>query len=279
MTTPREEGPEKRTIRLEVEVPGTPEQVWETIATGPGISAWFIPAEVDEREGGEITTHHGPGMDITGIVTAWEPPRRFAYKEGEWSPSEPSALSGATEFLVEARAGGTCVVRLVASLFGSGEGWDDQVEGIDAGWRDCLDKLRMYLTEFPGQPCATILVTGRAVGSLDDAWPALTQALGLAQTARGERAEVTAADAPALAGTVQRPDVGHLRLRTDEPAPGIAAILAWAAGDHVAIRLHAHLYGDEAAAVAARDEPGWRAWMQERFPPAWASSEIGARTA
>ena len=31
----------------EIEVPGTPEQVWEAIATGPGITAWFMPAEVD----------------------------------------------------------------------------------------------------------------------------------------------------------------------------------------------------------------------------------------
>jgi uncharacterized protein YndB with AHSA1/START domain len=278
MTTPREQGPEKRTIRLEVEVPGTPQQVWEAIATGSGISAWFIPAEVDEREGGEITTHHGPEMDITGTITAWEPPHRFAYKEGEWSPAEPSKLAGATEFLVEARAGGTCVVRLVANLFGSGEGWDDQVEGIDAGWRDCLDKLRVYLTEFPGQPCATILVTGTAALPHDEAWAALTAALGLGEVAPGERIEATAADAPALAGTVDRPDQGFLRLRIDQPAPGIAAVLAWAAGDHVSIRLHAHLYGDEAAAVAARDEPAWRVWMGEHFPPAWAFSEAGART-
>jgi len=31
----------RRSVQVEVEVPGTPEQVWQAIATGPGISSWF----------------------------------------------------------------------------------------------------------------------------------------------------------------------------------------------------------------------------------------------
>ena len=49
-----------REISFEVEVPGTPEQVWDAIATGPGISAWFVPAEI---EGGRMVQHHGPGLE------------------------------------------------------------------------------------------------------------------------------------------------------------------------------------------------------------------------
>ena len=33
----------RRSIQVEVEVPDTPEEVWQ--ATGPGISAWFVPAD------------------------------------------------------------------------------------------------------------------------------------------------------------------------------------------------------------------------------------------
>ena len=43
--TEHDEG--RRSISLQVEVPGTPQQVWEAIATGPGISAWFVPSQVD----------------------------------------------------------------------------------------------------------------------------------------------------------------------------------------------------------------------------------------
>jgi uncharacterized protein YndB with AHSA1/START domain len=33
----------RRSIQVEVEVPGSPDEVWEAIATGPGISSWFVP--------------------------------------------------------------------------------------------------------------------------------------------------------------------------------------------------------------------------------------------
>ncbi len=35
----------KRWVQAEVEIPGTPEQVWEAIATGPGVSSWFVPTD------------------------------------------------------------------------------------------------------------------------------------------------------------------------------------------------------------------------------------------
>ena len=57
-------------IRREVELHATPEQVWEAVASGPGISAWFVPSRVEEREGGTIAMHFGEGMDETATVTA-----------------------------------------------------------------------------------------------------------------------------------------------------------------------------------------------------------------
>ena len=58
--TEHDEG--RRSISLQVEVPGTPQEVWEAIATGPGISVWFVPSEVDEREGGD-----GPRVFRTAV--------------------------------------------------------------------------------------------------------------------------------------------------------------------------------------------------------------------
>ena len=45
----KKEASGRRSIQVEVEVPGTPEEVWQAIATGPGISAWFVPAEFEEQ--------------------------------------------------------------------------------------------------------------------------------------------------------------------------------------------------------------------------------------
>ena len=60
-------------------MPGTPEQVWAAIATGPGISAWLHHTEVEEREGGgRYAFHMGAGLNESGVVSGWDPPRRFA---------------------------------------------------------------------------------------------------------------------------------------------------------------------------------------------------------
>ena len=70
----------RRSVQVEVEVPGTPEEVWQAIATGPGISSWFVPTEFEERDGKPVAVklNFGPGMESSSAVTAWDPPRRFA---------------------------------------------------------------------------------------------------------------------------------------------------------------------------------------------------------
>ena len=104
----------QRSVESEAEVPGTPEEVWAAISTGPGVSSWFVPTTIEGREGGNITASFGPGMDSHAKITSWEPPRRFtAVNEGGMGPGSPTM---ATEWTVEARSGGTCRVRVVHRL-------------------------------------------------------------------------------------------------------------------------------------------------------------------
>jgi len=117
-----------RTIVHEIEVPGTPEQVWQAIAPGQGITGWFVPAQVEERTGGTMQLDFGPGMGTSeAAVTVWEPPSRFVH-QGNGATGHAVAY----EWQVEARSGGTCVVRLVTSGFLSDADW--QVE-YDAEYR------------------------------------------------------------------------------------------------------------------------------------------------
>lgn len=135
-----------RTIDLETEVPGTPEQVWEAIATGPGVTAWLHHTEIEERDGGRYAFDMGNGLNDSGVVSAWEPPRRFATSGVYWEPAEGGpAAQLATEWLIEARDGGTCIVRVVMSGFGSGTAWDNELEGMTQGMREALDSLRSHL--------------------------------------------------------------------------------------------------------------------------------------
>jgi uncharacterized protein YndB with AHSA1/START domain len=257
----------QRSVQLEFEVPGTPERVWQAIATGPGISSWLFPTEVEEREGGAVAFHIGPGMDSSGTVTAWEPPRRFAYEEPDWFPNAPPL---ATEFIIEARSGDTCIVRLVHSLFASSDEWNDQLEGFESGWSSFFQVLRLYLIHFSGQRGSAFRVMGSAPGPESKAWQALTGELGLARATKGQRWNASASGVPPLAGIIERTGDGkhvhELTLLLEEPAPGVAllGVYSWGGKAHAAFSFY--LFGDQAPAIVARDEPLWRAWMNERFP-------------
>src|SRR5205823_7133648 len=51
-------------ITKDVEVGATPEEVWEAIATGPGMDSWFMgQSEVEPREGGRARWRIGASAD------------------------------------------------------------------------------------------------------------------------------------------------------------------------------------------------------------------------
>src|SRR2546422_730751 len=89
----KKEASGRRSVQVEVEVPGTPEEVWQAIATGPGISSWFVPTAFEERDGKPVavTLNFGPGMESRSVVTAWDPPRKFAAQGEGWGGSPPIA--------------------------------------------------------------------------------------------------------------------------------------------------------------------------------------------
>jgi uncharacterized protein YndB with AHSA1/START domain len=257
--------PTARVSAHETEVPGDPDEVWRAIATGPGISTWFVPAEVEEREGGRIVTHHGPFGSSEGVVTAWEPPHRFAYEERDWNPDAPDAPPWATELLVESRGRGTCVVRLVSGFFTGGEGWEAQLEGTDDGWRGALRDLRLVLTHFPGRPVASMAVYGSVTGrSADDAARDLLSAVGLSGVSPGDRVDLDG-DAPPTTGTVVGVEPRGVTVHVEQPQPGILEVAAFSyEGTTVAVR--AHLFGRGADRVAAREAPRWTAWLAGHLP-------------
>jgi uncharacterized protein YndB with AHSA1/START domain len=264
----KKEASGRRSVQAEVEVPGTPEEVWQAIATGPGISSWFVPSEVEEREGGAAVSHFGPGssMDSVSTITAWDPPHRFAAESQDLGPDAPTV---ATEWIVEARSGGTCVVRVVHSLFASTDDWDNQLEGWEYGWPGFFRILRMYLTHFRGQRGSGMQLGNVTPGPKSEAWAALTGSLGLAGATMGQRFRKMAG-APPLAGLVERvgedPFPEELLLRLDEPVPGLAHLFAMDMGGQVYLSIRLYLYGDQASAAVARDEPSWQAWMNKSFP-------------
>ena len=261
----KKEASGRRSVQVEVEVPGTPEEVWQAIASGPGISSWMVPAEFEVRDGKPVAVklNFGPGMESRSVVTAWDPPRMFAAQGEGWGGSPPIA----NEWSVEARGGGICIVRIVQSLFASTDDWDNQLEGAAHGWPGFLRTLRLYLTHFRGQRSTMMKWMAPVAGTEAEAWEKLTAALGLKGVSVGQR-RTAPAGVPAFSGVVEyvteSPYDGLLRI--DKPGPGIAAVGTLTFGGQTMVALNFYLYGDQAAATVARETLVWEAWFQERFP-------------
>lgn len=253
----------RRSIAVEVEVPGAPETVWQAIATSSGISSWFVPTELEGEEGGSLKSDFGPGMKAISKVTVWEPPYRFTTEGEDLGSSAPPV---ATEWVVEGRSGGTCVVRIVQSLFASTDEWDDQLAGQEGGWAAWFRILKLYLTHFPGQRGVSFRLVAMVSCPGSEAWDRLAGPLGLTGAQAGQR--WTADDgATPFSGTVEwMGDGQHMaELRLEEPAPGLAFLFAHGMGETVYVAVNIFLYGDGAPEAVARVEPLWQAWMQERF--------------
>jgi uncharacterized protein YndB with AHSA1/START domain len=253
-----------RAIDLSIEVPGTPEEVWRAIATGPGISSWYVPHQVEERTNGAARASFGPGpeMQVDGRVAVWEPPHRIVFDGGE-------GVGGfAFEWLVEARDGGSCVVRLVNSGFGDGDEWDDQYDAMHEGWKLFLFNLRLHLTHFRGQDAASALPMVMWPTDPRTAWDRLAGALGVPSTvAVGDRLDLDGGDGAHVAGTVV--DVGERRLALllDQPAPGTAFVAAESHGESCGVSVWAYLYGDDRDTLAADVAAAWQRWLSAQTPP------------
>jgi uncharacterized protein YndB with AHSA1/START domain len=247
-----------RSIELEIEVPGTPEEVWAAIATGPGISSWYVPHVVEERDGGSAMASFGdaPEMQIPGRVAAWEPPHRVVFDGGE-------ADAGlAFEWLVEARDGGTCILRLVNSGFGDDGEWDDQYDGMTEGWQLFLFNLQLHCRHFLGRDAVSMLPMGATSLSREDAWAKLCTDLRIpASPAVGDRVEAVGGDGLGLAGTVVQSRPGAVALLLDQPAPGTAFMAVEGSDGGCGVSIWSYLYGDDAPGIIERDKPRWQAYL------------------
>ena len=242
-------------IDLAVEVPGTPEDAWRAVATGAGISSWFLPVVVEERPGGAMRMRTGGAEIETGRVAAWEPPRRVVF-EGQ----------GLTfEWVVEGEGCGPCTVRLVNA------GFDDaaQRDGMAGGWLLFLENLRLHLASFAGRRATAAIPVTTLPGPHGDAWAAFCVTLGVPPSAAaGDPLRPVGPGVPPLSATVasvvRTPVVTAYVVVVDGPVAGTGLLAAEGEGDRVTCSLYLYLYGDEASAYGE----GWQTWMATAFPPA-----------
>jgi uncharacterized protein YndB with AHSA1/START domain len=194
----------------EITVDATPDQVWDAIATGPGVDAWFM-GRTEIEPGKEVRTEFPCGFAMRYDVTEWDPPHRLAYRGDPLDSGEFHAF----EFLVEGRAGSSTVVRVVHS--GALANWDDEFEAMSEGdtlyWR----KLASYVEHFAGATGPSVLLQVEQPGTRDEVMARLREQLGLPdRVAEGDRVRATPDGLEPLDGVLDHVTPAAIGIRTDD---------------------------------------------------------------
>jgi len=259
MSTDSEKPARHRSFEVEAEVPGTPEEIWQAIATGPGVTLWFTRMEIEGHVGGKVVAD--PNQAVPSTVTVWEPPHRFAYEYPE------AAGPHAWEFTIDTQAGGSCTVRLVDSFYVSDGDWSNEIPTAPDGWKWAFDLLILNQTHFPGQLGASVQAMWPVAGSFADSWIAMRKALGLPTLTVGKEVATSGSDVPTLVGRVVTADERIGIVKVEQPATGLAWLAAGGSSeDQSHAMIHINLFGPDAEAVAAREQPIWQAWLERTFP-------------
>ena len=196
-------------------------------------------------------------------MVVWEEPDRVVFRSRGEHPM-------AYEWLVEAADGGSCVVRLVSSGFGSGPEWDAQFDGMSEGWRIFLANLELQLTHFRGLRALASVPTLMVPGPRADAWATLCEAMEIPPEADEGEVIDTGGAAPPLVATVastwETSGARAYHLLLTEPGPGTGFVVVEGEGDELAASVYLYLYDTEPGEVE-RLERRWLEWMEERFLP------------
>ena len=234
---------EERRIELEIPLEASPDEVWDAITTRAGLTAWFAPMDVAPDE-------HGNSTD--GIVTRWEPGKGYAVHT---SPGEDGSTTS-YEYLIEARDGGTAVLRFTQTGF-YGDDWESEYEATARGWGLYFHTLVQYLTFFPRRPAIYIEAAGPDASSTPEAWKQLRAALGLidAPVALGKEIRLEVPSLAPVVGVLDHNGPSHLGIRTDE------ALLRFH-GRHLlgmSVALGHYYYGDHQN--QAQLQEAWQSWL------------------
>ena len=194
-------------IRREVELPATPEEVWEAVATGPGTAAWLFPqGDVEPREGGK--TSDG------STVQKWDPPHHFAVRfEGE------GGFYNAIEFVIEGREGGTTLLRYMHSGIFTDD-WDNQYDAANQHTDFYLHTLGQYLEHFNGRTATYIGdvpggINGPEAAAQPESFATLRQALGVGDgVAEGDSVKLELDGPGTIEGIVDYAQGNFLGIRT-----------------------------------------------------------------
>ena len=241
-----------RAFEMTIDLDASTKDVWDAVTQAQELVRWFpLAAQVEPGVGGSMTWSWGDGWNGTVRIDAWDPPRFIRLVDEQARPydvdgkplqdgkTEPATV--VLEMTIDAGKGGTRL-RLVHSGFGHGAAWDDEIEGISAGWQFELRSLRHYLRHHRGRDRFAAWAHADTAASIPVSWSRLVSSdafpIAAPKLAPGEPYTITAATGDRFSiscigrlaehSSARELDNGLFRFGT-HPAGGRTGLTIWAA--------------------------------------------------
>lgn len=234
-------------VSREVDLPGTPEQVWDAVATGNGVAGWMFPT----GEGAPAAV----GEEWAGhVVVALDAPNHFAVR------AEKDGWFNSLDYRIEQIPGGARLRYVHSGVLE--DDWERQYDGVNRATSFYLHSLGEYLAHFSGRTVAYVGAKGPA-GEYDPAaFSAARATLGVGpEMAVGDRVRVAIPGLDPFDAEIDYLQDDFVGLRSGDAlyrvygrySPGMPLF----AGHH--------LFAE--SADAARTEAAWTAWLEQVSVP------------
>ncbi len=188
-----------RRVACRVPLPVAPAVVWDAVATGEGISSWFVPCAMEPQVGGRIVQFADPGAPdpttgpeaaaeamltaTVGEITVYTPPAGsvpglFSYAERDWMGEGVPVPPWETSCEVVDDGEGGSVLTLRSGFGSGGQLAKESVDGSVDGWVQALTVLAHRLTHRPADGVVTVdAATDPVEATVPELWARVTAAL------------------------------------------------------------------------------------------------------
>lgn len=255
-----------RRVVCSVPLPVPPPVVFDAVATGEGISSWFVPCALEPQVGGRIVQFADPGSPdptsgpeaaaeamltaTVGEITDYTPPAcsvpgRFAYAERDWMGEGVPVPPWETSCEVVSDGEGGSVLTLRSGFDSDGQLAVESVDGSVAGWSQSLTVLAHRLTHRPADGVATVdAATDPLDATVPELWARVSAQLvapasgvgggGSAATGSGSTGSAVAgavARSGEVGGIVATEATASMALILSAPVDGMLELFAFPAGE------------------------------------------------
>lgn len=243
-------------IRKEIEIAASPEDVWEAIATGPGIDGWFLGVgnQVEPRVGGQVVLDFSGGQGVK-TITAWEPLHHFAYG----GDPDPDGTLHAFDFEIEGH-GDTTILRIVHSGF-LADDWETEYDALDEGDAMYWHQIAQYVLHFRGRTPVLVSLVRPDEPDRERTLTLYRDALGLADPIRlGDRVAIDVDGLPTIDGEIDFVSAAIIGVRADD------ALYRFTHIPHGFAFLGHRIFRNDVDLPAV--SAAWQAWLDRSFADA-----------